>query len=300
MNFQIKGVIIPLLTPFSAEGALDLDAVRPLVDFLIQRGVHGLFPGGTTGEGVLLSGAERKQLCEAVVQAANGRVPVIAHAGALTTTEALELTVHARGAGAQAAALLPPFYYHYSDDALFAYFSTVAQAAPDFPIFLYNFPAVTGNAISPALVARLADACPNIVGMKDSSGNLTTLLACADLHDGRFIKMVGSDGLILGALAMGVEGCVSGNANVVPELVVRLYDAAAAGDLDRARKYQYQFDQVRKLLGDGGNLSLFKGVLAQRGVDTGPVRPPQVQTTPDEVAACWDAVRTLVPELAAS
>lgn len=293
MEFQIQGVIVPLLTPLTQDGAIDRAGVSALVDFLVTRGVHGLFPGGTTGEGVLLTTAERMELAEAVVSAAAGRVPVIVHTGALTTDEARRLTAHAQASGAAAAALLPPFYYRYDDDGLFRYFATVAQSVPDFPLFLYNFPGVTGNVISAELVARLVEACPNIVGMKDSSGALSTLMACAPLHAGQFIKTLGSDGLILGGVAMGVDGCVSGNANVVPELVVALYHAAAAGQLAEARVLQAKLDQVRALLGDGAKLALFKGVLACRGIEVGPVRAPLATTSAQEVDRSWNILREL-------
>ena len=160
MSLRIKGVIVPLLTPFDERGALDTAAVARLVDFLIARGVHGLFPGGTTGEGPLLSTDERRALAEAVVRAADGRVPVIIHTGAITTHEAVTLTRHAQECGADAAALITPFYFHYSDDALFRHFATVCEAAPDFPIYLYNNPGVTGHVIDADLVARLVRRIP--------------------------------------------------------------------------------------------------------------------------------------------
>jgi dihydrodipicolinate synthase/N-acetylneuraminate lyase len=296
MSFKVKGVIVPLLTPFDEQGKIHTTATKQLTEFLIERGIHGLFPGGTTGEGPLLTIQERRQLAEAVVEAADGRVPVIVHTGAITTAQALELTQHAQAVGAQAAAMIPPYYYHHSDEALFRHFELIATQTPDFPIYLYNYP-VAGNRLSVELIARLVECCPNIVGLKDSSGTLDTLVACSSLRDGNFNTANGSDGLILAALAMGFDACVSGNANVVPELVVALYRAASEGNLELARELQRKVDAVRQLLGDGGDLSLFKGILAQRGLEAGAVRAPLLQAPEAVITQRWQALNALGLEL---
>ena len=293
VNLRIKGVIVPLLTPFDRHGALDNGATAGLVHFLIERGIHGLLPGGTTGEGPLLVAEERRALAETVVRAANGQVPVIIHSGAITTGEAIELTRHAQSCGAAGAALITPFYYRFSDQALFSHFVQICAAVPDFPIYLYNNPAVTGNHISAELVARLVEACPNIVGMKDSGGRLENLLRCMSLRDGAFNTASGNDGDILAALALGMDACVSGNANFVPELVVALADAASSGDLERARHLQQQLNAVRDVLEDGRDLSLFKGVLARRGLPVGDVRAPMLQAPESMIASCWQAMTAL-------
>ncbi len=293
MDLKIKGVIVPLLTLFDEQGGIDTGAVGQLVEFLIERGIHGVFPGGTTGEGALLTTRERRHLAETVVEAADGWVPVIAHTGAVTTRETVELTQHAQGAGADAAALIPPYFYHHSDEGLLHHFESVAQQVPEFPIYLYNNPAVCGHDLSAELVARLVERSPNIVGMKDSSGRLGTLAACASLRDGDFNTANGDDGLVLAALAMGFDACVSGNANVVPELVVALYDAVTEGNLAEARELQGKLDAVRQILCNGGDLSLFKGVLARRGPDAGVVRAPLLQTSEDVITERWQALNAL-------
>jgi len=293
VSLRIKGIIVPLLTPFDPQGALDHAALARLVEFLIARGVQGLFPGGTTGEGPLLSTDERRALAEAVVRAADGRVPVIIHTGAITTQEAIALTRHAQATGADAAALITPYYFHYSDDALFLHFAAVCEAAPDFPIYLYNNPGVTGNTITAGLVWRLAEACPNVIGMKDSGGQLENLLRCMDLRGGAFNTASGGDGDILAALALGIDACVSGNANFVPELIVDLYGAASSGDLPRARTLQAQVNHVRHLLEDGRDLSLFKAILAARGLPVGTVRAPLAPVSEDIARQKWHALQAL-------
>ena len=154
MRLKITGVIVPPITPFDGRGQIDTAAIRRLVDFLITRGIHGLFPGGTTGEGPLLTISERRQLAEAFVEAADGRVPVIVHTGTITTESTLELTQHAQTIGAQAAAIIPPYFYRHKDDVLLRHFERVATQVPEFPVYLYNNPATAGNNISLELVTR--------------------------------------------------------------------------------------------------------------------------------------------------
>ncbi len=292
-EIYLKGVIIPMVTPFDAQGRLDEAATRQLTNYLIERGVHGLFPAGSTGEGPLLTADERRQLAEIVVQETAGRVPVIIHTGALTQAETIALTQHAQSIGAQGVAIVTPFYFRLKDEALLRFYEQVAASVPDFPIFLYNIPQLTGNNISAELVARLVERCPNIVGMKDSSGSLATLAASLPLRGGKFSAAIGADGLFLAAVAMGIGASVSGNANVVPELFVALYDAAASGDLVRARALQRQIDVVRRILEDGGDLSLFKGMLAKRGIPVGKVRPPLFQTSDAVIEQRWQELSAL-------
>jgi dihydrodipicolinate synthase/N-acetylneuraminate lyase len=293
MNPKIKGVIVPPITPFNAQGGIDPTAIKRLVNFLIERGIHGLFPGGTTGEGPLLSISERRQLAETFVAAADGRVPVIIHTGAITTADTVDLTRHAQTIGAQAAAILPPYYYHHRDEVLQHHFETVARQVPDFPLYLYNNPPVTCNNLSTPLVMQLLERCPNIIGMKESSTALDTLFAISSLRNGAFNTASGSDGQILVGMAMGFDACVSGNANVVPELVVALYHAASQGNLVLARELQRKLDGVRQILKDGADLSLFKGILVQRGLAVGSVRPPLLPASEATIAQCWQALAAL-------
>ena len=287
MDFRLNGIITPIVTPFNATGQLDVVALSRLVEYLIERGIAGLFPGGTTGEGFLLGLDERRLLTEAVVEFVDGRVPVIIHTGTPTTADTIALTQHAQSVGAQAVAILPPYVYHHSDEALVRHFVTAAQSVPDFPVYLYNFPAISHNTLTAEPILAMRAAAPNIIGMKDSSGSLETLTQVVAATDGQFNAINGGDGQALMALAMGFDGCVSGNANVVPELMVALYQAATAGNLAEARALQQKLNQVRTILGDGGNLSLFKAILAQRGVEVGDVRAPLLPASAELIAAKW-------------
>jgi len=293
MDFTVRGIIVPIITPFDENDRLDVSAINLLVEFLISRGVHGLFPGGTTGEGPLLSLVERCQLAESVVDAVGTRIPVIVHTGAMTTKDTLTLTQHAKKIGAQAAAIIPPYFYHYSDRALFKHFDFVASCVPDFPLYLYNNPSVSGNNLSIELINELRNKCPNIIGMKDSSGNLDTLLSIS-MDQSSFNTISGSDENILSSIALGLDACVSGNANVIPELIVALYNAADGGDLELARELQQQLNEVRWLLGDGKDLSIFKGILKYRGLSVGSVRRPLLQTPENVIEKHWQDLRRLL------
>lgn len=292
-TLRISGVIVPMLTPFDDQGVVDEAGIERLVDFLVGAGVSGLFPLGTTGEGPLMTTEERRTAANLVVRAANGRIPVIIHTGAITTAETIELTRHARDARAQAAAIVPPYFYKLSDDALFDHYVAVANAVPDFPIYLYNNPGVTPNILSTEMVFRLVDACPNITGLKDSSGALATLFASRQLLEGQFNTASGPDGLILAGQAIGLDACVSGNANFVPELVVGIVNAARQGDLETARTLQRNLDEVRRILGDGADLSLFKAMCARRGVPIGTVRLPLPRASAEKIESCWQAISNL-------
>lgn len=294
MNFQpITGVITPTVTPFDDKGEVNLDAIKPMIDFLIGHGVKGIYPLGTTGEGVLLSNEERQHVAEATVKAVDGAVPVIVHTGSITTRDTITLTRHAQDIGADAVAVITPYYFHLSDDALEQHFSAIADATPDLPIYLYKFPNVTGNTISLELVTRLANKHENIVGLKDSSGDLLTLFATNHLHDGQFNTAMGPDELIVGGMAMGVEASVSGHSNLIPEVIVGICSAMADNNLEEALRYQHTLNAILSVLRSGDWLPLVKGLMIERGLPVGGVRRPLL-TAPDTlIQQCAKRIRAL-------
>ena len=174
LNQRLTGGVTPAMaTPIDpATGRVQLSVVPQLVDFLIERGVKGLFVGGTTGEGIMLSTDQRMQLHEAAVDAANGRVPILVHAGAVQTESAIELARHAAGIGADAIAAVTPIFYGVHDDALAAYFQALASAAPETPLLAYDIPHMAVNGISPKLARRLLAEIPSFAGLKSSQRDL--------------------------------------------------------------------------------------------------------------------------------
>jgi 4-hydroxy-tetrahydrodipicolinate synthase len=279
---SIEGVICPMVTPFDEKGRIDLGGVRRVVDFLLSKGVAALMVSGTTGEGMLLSLAERKVLCEAVIDQVGGRVPVIAHSGCISTADTIDLTRHAASAGAMAASVIVPYFFTFDQDALLAHFVSVANAAPDLPVFLYAFPGNAKNDISAALLERLTTAAPNIIGIKSSNPDLFRLQEYLQVGGKEFLTSCGVDGLMLPALALGARAQVSGNSNVCPETFCALYDAFTAGDMERARSLQQLVNRIRTVLRDGITPAYFKAGLAMRGVPAGYVRPPMQELTSEQ------------------
>jgi len=285
-SLSLHGVIPPLLTPFTDDGLrVDEVALRAHVEWLIAHGVHGLMPCGTTGEFPLLSSGERQQVIETVIDIAADRLPIIAHVGATSTRETISLARQASSAGAHAVSVVTPYFYRLTDAALIEHFCQVAHAVPETPVFLYNIPQNAGNALSRPSTERIIARCPNVMGIKDSSGDLDTLSSFVGLRDGQFQVVCGSDALLLRALGVGACAAVSGNANVFPEVVVGLFDAAWRGDNETARRQQTILDGIRQALLDGASVSLLKRVLSLRGLPGGDVRSPLSKASPSMVSA---------------
>ncbi|MCX5759733.1 MAG: dihydrodipicolinate synthase family protein, partial [Candidatus Hydrogenedentes bacterium] len=223
MKFNLEGVIPAMLTPFTKRGErVDYEKACALALRLAGQGVYGLFPCGTTGEGMLMTLDERKRLIAEVVKAVRGRVKVIAHTGCFDTASTIELTCHALEAGADAAGVVAPGFYGYDDEALMQHFGAVAKAAKGGPVLLYNIPGCAKNVLSPKLIIELANRYDNIVGMKDSSGNMSALTQILAHAPQGFNVINGVDEYSFQALLAGAKGCVSSTANVVPELFLAI------------------------------------------------------------------------------
>jgi dihydrodipicolinate synthase/N-acetylneuraminate lyase len=290
---SIRGVICPMVTPFDDVNRIDLESVRCVVDHLLSNGIDCLMVAGTTGEGMLLSLAERKTLCEVVVEYVAGRGPVIAHTGCISTSDTIDLTFHAASVGATAASMIVPYFFTFDDDSLYTHFVSVANAVPDFPVFLYTFPGNAKNDVSLALLQRLLQAAPNIVGLKSSNGNLIRFQEYVRVGGEGFLSFNGVDGLMLPALCVGSVAQVSGNSNVCPEVFCELYAAFQAGDMARARAAQARINRVRALLKDGITPAFFKQGLRLRGIPAGRVRPPMRELTGDESRAVERGLKEL-------
>ena len=283
--FEVRGVIVPLLTPLGRDGEqVDERALHAHVEWLVRKGVHGLMPCGTTGEGPLLAQAEREIITEIVADAAAGRVPVIAHVGAITTQETVELAKHAAAVGVAAISAITPYYFALTEQALVEHFCRVADAAADTPMFLYNLPARAGNHVTRACAEAVIARCPNVVGIKDSSGDFATLSSFFGLKSGKFQVACGSDALFFWGLQAGAIAGVSGNANVFPEVLVDLFEAFWRGDLAAASRQQEKLDFIRATLQDGRHLALYKHILEARGLRCGGIRAPLPPATPEEAA----------------
>jgi len=270
------GVSPAMATPLLADGYTVNTAVIPqLVNFLLEAGVKGLFVGGTTGEGILLDVAERMRLHDATIAAANGRVPVIIHAGTNRTDSTLALVRHAAQIGADAIAVVPPTYYGIHDDGLFDYYQIIAAAIPDTPLFLYDIPHMAINGISPALLRRLSEAVPSLAGVKTSRRDAAEVRQVIDAAPDYLIILAGSERIALGSLAMGAAGLITGLSTAVPEIFVGLTAAFAQGDTSKARQHHQRLNEMLDLLPNGARIGAIKQILAERGIDVGTAVPPR-------------------------
>jgi 4-hydroxy-tetrahydrodipicolinate synthase len=240
MERKLHGIIPPMVTPFTAEGGIDWDGTRRMIDFLLDGGVHGLFVTGSTGEFVHLGHEERVDFWQFAVEQVAGRVPVLAGAGSASTAECIDFCAHAEEVGADAVVIVTPFYFRLSAPALFAHFSAAAQATR-LPIVLYNIPALTGNDLDLETVCDLARQHDNIIGIKDSvrhPDHTMRMLAAKRVRDD-FLVFTGTEMHLLPVLLAGGDGGVPGLANFAPSVFVDLYEAVRRGELNAAAE-QYR------------------------------------------------------------
>jgi 4-hydroxy-tetrahydrodipicolinate synthase len=228
------GSIPALVTPFSRD-CVDEDSLRSLIEWQIDEGSNALVPCGTTGESATLTTDEHRRVVEIAVEVARGRVPVIAGCGSNNTAHAIELTKIAKEAGADAALHVPPYYNRPNQDGIYLHLAAVADL--DIPIILYNVPSRTITDIAVETMAKLSR-LPNVVGVKDATGNLARVsaqrLACGE----QFIQLSGNDDMALGFNAMGGVGCISVSANVAPKLCSQFQEATREGRWDEALELQ--------------------------------------------------------------
>ena len=265
---KFHGVIPAVITPFvDSEGhKVDVEALEELVEFLIAKGVHGLFPCGTMGEGILMTTEQRKLVTATVVRVARGRVPVVPQVTTVNTEETGELTRHPHEAGATGASAIAPWFYPHEHAGLKSFFTAVATAVPEFPVYLYNNPGRSGAGVSLKLTQELAREHRNIVGMKDSSKDMILFQDYVDEVKPGFEVIVGTDGLVLPALVLGGTGVVTAIGNPYPEPFVALYNAFRSGDLTEARKQQQLISKLRNVFKIGPYLAAYKVGIRGRGL----------------------------------
>jgi 4-hydroxy-tetrahydrodipicolinate synthase len=268
MSEPFHGVLPALITPFTDDGgAIDTDALAEIVDRLIGAGVAGLVPGGSTGEFTTLSHPERRQLVEATVRAAAGRVPVVAGTGALSTGETVELSVHAEQAGAAAVMIVPPFYDALSWRELLAHYTAVADAI-EIPIMYYNLPSATGVKLAAAQLRELPVTC-----LKDTGGD--AVAATELIQTGGPTLLNGWDTLTFAALAAGARAVVWGVASIVPQQCVELHRLLIDDiDLPAARELWARLWPLCQFLEGQSYPAAVKTACRLVGDATGPVRAP--------------------------
>lgn len=282
------GVISALVTPFKADGSVNLDALQALAELQIRQGVHGFYVSGTTGEAVLQSVEERKLVLATFARAVAGRSMLIAHVGAVSTADTIALAHAAADAGYDAVSAIAPFYYEFSREELLAHYRKLAEATP-LPLIVYNFPAKTPRPLSFSDLILLLDH-PKIVGVKHTSQNLYQLERLKQARPGACVYN-GFDEMFVGGVAMGADGAIGTTYNFMGDLFVAAWAAMQRQDLATASKLQTRANHVIDMLIEVGVIPATKAILKHMGVDCGACRAPfrALDAAEEErVVACYE------------
>lgn len=273
MAVEIKGIIVPLLTPMYNDESINEDELQKQIDRFLASGVHGIFPLGTNGEGYALSKEEKDRVLKICVEQAHGRVPVFAGSGCITTRDTIQQSKRAKELGADILSIITPSFAFASQEELYSHYVAVAESV-DLPIILYNIPARTGNNLLPSTVEKLS-LVNNIVGIKDSSGNFDTILQYIErTRESNFVVLSGNDSLILWTLLAGGHGGISGCANVFPKNMVTIYECFINGDIEGARRAQDAIRPFRDTFSFGNPNTIIKKAVAMLGYPVGECRAP--------------------------
>ncbi len=236
----MRGCATALVTPFTADGAIDEGRMRALVERQIDGGVRLLVPCGTTGESATMSEAEDQRVIALTIEAARGQAKIIAGAGSNSTAAAIEYSQSARELGADAVLQVAPYYNKPTQEGLYTHFRAIAEAIPEMPIMLYNVPGRTSSNIAAQTVLRLARDCENIVAIKEASGNLSQIMEILRERPDGFSVLSGDDAVTLPLIALGAEGIVSVASNEIPDLMSRMTELALDGEWQEARELHYR------------------------------------------------------------
>ncbi|MBI5603273.1 MAG: 4-hydroxy-tetrahydrodipicolinate synthase [Deltaproteobacteria bacterium] len=270
--FKPQGIITPIVTAMTEDENINEKELRIQVNRQITCGINGIFALGTNGEGYALTTEEKLEVIRIVVEETSGRVPVYAGTGGISTRETIFLSGRAKELGVDALSIVSPYFVAISQEDIYRHYSQVAESV-DLPIVLYNLPARTGNNIDYKTVRRLAQ-YPNIVGVKDSSGNFDNTLRYIEDTDRRLSVLAGNDSLILWTLLAGGSGAIAGTANVFPEIALGIYRLWEAGKIAEANQLQARLRPLRDVMKLGNPNSVIKRAMNLLGYPVGPAREP--------------------------
>ena len=295
---RLSGIFTPNIVPLDERGEINERELRRYTDWLIERGVHGLYPNGSTGEFTRFTPEERRRIIEIMCDQAAGRVPVLAGAAEANTRETIKACEHYHRVGARAVAIVSPFYYKLSPAGVYAYFKEIADHTP-IDVTLYNIP-MFASPIDVPTVRRLAEECPKVVAIKDSSGDLPHMIRMIQaVRPSRpdFSFLTGWDAALMPMLLIGCDGGTNATSGIVPEITRRLYDLTLARKLDEARELQYKlltlFDAM---LYSADFPEGFRAALKLRGFQPGAGRQPLAGTQQMDLAVLSDVLRCLLAE----
>ncbi|AZO93304.1 4-hydroxy-tetrahydrodipicolinate synthase [Halocella sp. SP3-1] len=294
---RMKGINTALLTPFTKEGKLDKEALKDHINFLVEKGVHGLYILGTTGEAFLLDKEERKEVAELAVEYADGRAPIFAMIGSIPTSNACELAVHAKEVGVSGIGAITPIYHCVNQQEIKEYYYAIAKnVGEDYPLYLYNLPGRSGSELLPDTVIELSKII-NIVGIKNSMSDMIRLNNFINKTDDNFDVLQGCDPLILPAMVCGAKGAVSGISNVFPELFVKLYDLTMNENYEEARRIQKLCTEATITLKEGANLAYLKTGVEIRGLKKTYTRKPLLDISEEEIKALRNDMQKILEQI---
>ncbi len=297
-TFELRGIFTPNLVPLDRRGEIHEEELRRYTDWLIEQGVHGLYPNGSTGEFTRFTAEERRRIIEIVTDQAANRVPVLAGAAEANTRETIRACEAYHEMGARAVAIVSPFYYKLSPPAVYAYFKEIADNSP-IDVTLYNIP-MFASPIDVATVQRLAEECPRVVAIKDSSGDLPHMMRMIQaVRPTRpdFCFLTGWDAALVPMLIIGCDGGTNATSGIVPEITRKLYDLTLALRLDEARVLQYKLLKLfDAMLYTADFPEGFRAALRLRGFETGVGRQPLAPSQHVDLTVVSDTLQCLLAE----
>ena len=295
---RIQGIFTPNIVPLDERGQINEPELRRYVDWLIDRGVHGLYPNGSTGEFVRFNAEERRRIVEIIADQAGGRVPILAGAAEANTRETIEACEHYHELGVRAVAIVSPFYYRLSSEGVYAYFKEIADESP-IDITLYNIP-MFASPIEVETVERLANECPGVVAIKDSSGDVPHMMRMIDAVRPKrddFSFLTGWEAALMPMLLIGCDGGTNATSGIVPEVTRQLYDLTLGGKMDEARQLQYRLLRLFDAMIYSAEFPEgFRVALNLRGIRTGPGRQPQSSVQQKDLSDLKDQLYGLLKE----
>ena len=295
---KLQGIFTPNMVPLDAARNIDEPELRRYVDWMIDRGVHGLYPNGSTGEFTRFTPQERRRIIEIIMDQTAGRVPVLAGAAEANVRETLAACEYYHGLGVRAVAIVSPFYYKLSPDNVYAYFKEIGRNTP-VDVTLYNIP-MFASPIDVPTIQRLSEECEKIVAIKDSSGDVAQMMRMIEaVRPNRpdFSFLTGWDAVLMPMLLIGCDGGTNASAGVVPELTKRLYEATTAGRLDEARELQYMVHRIFDVLLFSADFpEACRVAVRMRGIRIGPGRQPLSEQHEKKLAELEPRLRHLFAE----
>ncbi|MFW9849231.1 MAG: 4-hydroxy-tetrahydrodipicolinate synthase [Candidatus Thorarchaeota archaeon] len=271
-RFVPKGVMPALVTPFTKDGDIIEDSFRAIIDYTIEKGATGVVPAGTTGEFVYMRTEERKKLLRLAVDFTDGRVPIIAGTGQNSTRASVELTKYAADIGCDAALVISPFYLRPGDKGYYEHYETIARQS-DLPIILYNIPQCTLGVLHSSIVEDLAE-LDNIVGIKDSSGNIGHTVELIQKLKGKIPVIIGHDECFISAVSAGAKAAILASANVIPHLWLEIIEKVKNGDIESASNIQHKAQTFARIVTRNGGAPPVKAALKMMGLKAGKSRMP--------------------------